>query len=1106
MPNPSTGENLLFAILAYKADFITAGHLVAALKSWGRDQARPMAQILRDLGGLTDKKENAVQGLVQIHLETHGNDAVASMRGLSPGGPLGIELPPLADHRLDQCVRHLIPAASPPSLPPAGTAPTAPGPRFLKVREHARGGLGKVFLAHDTELHREVALKEIRDDANPDHGDTRARFLREGEITGRLEHPGIVPVYSLGRDATGRPFYAMRFIRGESLADTIRRFHAPGAGRDPGQQGLELRRLLDRFLAACNAVAYAHSRGVLHRDLKPDNIMLGSFGETLVVDWGLARAADTPDETRSAEGTLALLEGRDFPSTETGKVIGTPQYMPPEQAKGRLDELSPASDVYSLGATLYQILTGRPPFRHPSEVGLEKVLQSVEDGTFPHPSEVNPAVPAPLEAVCLKAMARQPRDRYASAGELIQAVENWLLGREQAKAQALAQVEALREAAPQAVPLLLKELHPCREDVESRLRELWALSDLPDRQRLRVGLALLPIDAAAVRERLVEFLLQADDPQEVVLLRDGLGPFSAGLGQDLWRSLDDPAADPGRRFRALVALAAFDSDTPAWPRVAGQAVEQLLVANPLHVGIWKLALEPVRRALLGPLGDAFRAGKGTDQGRLAATILADYASDRPEVLAALAADADERQHAVLLPRLREQRERVTPALREELARSAPAGAADTGHDALALRQATAAVTLLRLGHEDSVWPLLRHSEDPGRRSYLLRHLASYGVEVQTILRRLEVEADVSARRALVLSLGEYTAGQLPADRRQPVTTRLLRWYRDDPDPGIHGAVDWLLRHGREGAAPRQLDWQQAEALQAIDARLAGQEAVGTRRWYVNKQGQTLTVFPGPVEFLMGSPGSEPGRGEDEELHRRRIGRSFALATKSVTVEQFQKFLKVHPEVGHSYNRRYSPDPDGPIIMETWYEAAQYCRWLSEQEEVPEDHMCYPPVEVIEKSKDARTPLRLPADYLSRTGYRLPTEAEWEYACRAGAHTSRFYGGDEGLLARYAWCIHNSQDRTWPVGQKRPNDCGLFDMHGNVWTWCQEGYSAYQPGPGGRPTEDEEDERDITYTLSRVLRGGSFSHVPSVARSAIRIKYPPANRYYGFGLRLARTCH
>jgi formylglycine-generating enzyme required for sulfatase activity len=256
---------------------------------------------------------------------------------------------------------------------------------------------------------------------------------------------------------------------------------------------------------------------------------------------------------------------------------------------------------------------------------------------------------------------------------------------------------------------------------------------------------------------------------------------------------------------------------------------------------------------------------------------------------------------------------------------------------------------------------------------------------------------------------------------------------------------------------------------------------------------------------MGSPGNEAGRRSDEKLHWRLIGRRYAIGTKPVTVAEFQRFLKAHPEVRHEYTKRFSPEPEGPIIAVTWYEAAQYCRWLSEQEGFSEHEMVYPSVAEIEKCKDGLTPLRMPANYLKRRGYRLPTEAEWEFACRAGARTSRYYGSAMDLLPRYAWYIGNAQDRAWPVGQKRPNDLGLFDMHGNVWTWCQDSGWRYLPGTPDRPAKDGEDKREISDRLSRVLRGGSLDSPPADVRAAYRFNFfRPASRSLSVGLRVART--
>ncbi len=301
--------------------------------------------------------------------------------------------------------------------PYTATSPLPANARFRILRPHARGGLGEVFVARDVELHRDVALKEIQQ-RHADNADSRARFLLEAEVTGSLEHPGIVPVYGLGAYADGRPYYAMRFIQGDSLKDAIDCFHADQTASE-SSRSLALRELLGRFVAMCNAVAYAHSRGVLHRDLKPANVMLGNFGETLVVDWGLAKVMEQ-SEAEATEGPLR--PGRESTATQTGAVLGTPAFMSPEQASGRLKEAGPASDVYSLGATLYALLTGQAPLS--GQVG--EVLARIQRGDFPKPRVVRPAVPAALEAVCLRAMALRPQERYATAKDLAADVERWL--------------------------------------------------------------------------------------------------------------------------------------------------------------------------------------------------------------------------------------------------------------------------------------------------------------------------------------------------------------------------------------------------------------------------------------------------------------------------------------------------------------------------------------------------------------------------------------------------------------------------------------------------------------------------------------------------------
>src|SRR6266851_4397811 len=315
-----------------------------------------------------------------------------------------------------------------PATPSTAFAPqtnsVSTGSRYRVLRLHARGGLGEVHLARDEALHREVALKFMQKPCARD-ANSRSRFLWEAEITSRLEHPNIVPVYALGQDADGHPFYAMRFIRGETLQEAIQRFHAAEKSRrDSGQRSLAFRELLSRFVAVCNTIAYAHSRGVLHRDVKPDNILLGKYGETLLVDWGLAKPfTGSASEPSSSEEPLHPNAGGDTERTQLGEVIGTPVYMSPEQAVGEWQVVGPASDIYSLGATFYVLLTGQSPFEG-GHVG--EVLAKVRRGDFLPPRQRKKEIPRALEAICLKAMALKPEERYATALELSAELEHWL--------------------------------------------------------------------------------------------------------------------------------------------------------------------------------------------------------------------------------------------------------------------------------------------------------------------------------------------------------------------------------------------------------------------------------------------------------------------------------------------------------------------------------------------------------------------------------------------------------------------------------------------------------------------------------------------------------
>jgi serine/threonine protein kinase len=287
------------------------------------------------------------------------------------------------------------------------------------------GGLGEVFVGEDSRLHRRVAIKFMHSRLCADQ-EGRNRFALEAEVTGRLEHPGVVPLYGFGRTDDDRMFYAMRFIDGETLDDAIDRYfakvdHPDERKHEAGELGVEFRRLLSNFVSVCKTIAYAHNRGIVHRDIKPANVMLGRFGETIVVDWGLAVSV-LRDERFKCSGEKTLMPSSSSASgSSSGRGAGTPAFMSPEQASDLAP--TPASDIYSLGATLFKILSGKPPVKSKS---IAQIRHDLIDGKLPDLNEIRPGISKSLQAIAYKAMSRDAKDRYPTASDLAADVERYL--------------------------------------------------------------------------------------------------------------------------------------------------------------------------------------------------------------------------------------------------------------------------------------------------------------------------------------------------------------------------------------------------------------------------------------------------------------------------------------------------------------------------------------------------------------------------------------------------------------------------------------------------------------------------------------------------------
>ncbi len=595
-------------------------------------------------------------------------------------------------------------------------------------------------------------------------------------------------------------------------------------------------------------------------------------------------------------------------------------------------------------------------------------------------------------------------------------------------------VEHIVTAETADVPRLVGQLPAYRRWADARLQQHLQEAPKDSKEHLHASLALLPVDAGQVDYLLGRLL--AGEPAEVQAIREGLGPYREQIRGRLWKVLEDRQLSPRVRLRAACALTAYAEEDGRWEAVCEDVAAALVAQDALVVGRWAELLTPVRRHLLPPLADALVADdRGAAQRGTIARLYGGYARDQ--------SDAFGRLENLLTMKV----EGDVPAAR---------------------RQALAAAALAVMGRWEKVLPLLRHSPDPTARSYLIRELGTM-VEARELEAQLN-QGPAAVRQALLLALGDFDQDRLPMAERALLIPALEKIYRDDPDAGIHGAAGWLLRQweaqlGRQGK------------LAEIDQGFRGRLPADGRQWYVNGQGQTMVLLS-PGEFLME---------ERKEQKRRRIEYSFALAAREVTVAEFRRF-----RAKHEYGSPLAPTSDCPVIHVSWYDAAAYCNWLSQREGFPKEPWCYLPNDQGRYAEG----MKVPSNFLRRVGYRLPTDEEWEYACRAGSVTGWSMGEAEELLPRYAWTLANARGKSQPVGSLRPNAWGLFDLHANAWEWCQDQFE-YRADP----VRDHEGIKDKD---SRLLRGGAFNYQGVFVRAACRMGYSPGYRTDLFGFRPART--
>jgi serine/threonine protein kinase/formylglycine-generating enzyme required for sulfatase activity len=646
-----------------------------------------------------------------------------------------------------------------------------------------------------------------------------------------------------------------------------------------------------------------------------------------------------------------------------------------------------------------------------------------------------------------------------------------------------------------AEPNVLQELLPAiaeqrdrfRADLE-RVENEAPMNEAPimDRRRVNAILLLHRERPTAERAALLRARLADAGPDEVALIGETLAtnPGTAGSDRLLAALRDDSAPDAYRLHVACALKRLVPVANKDWESAATALVRGLLAEDRRTHPRW-LARLGTAPGITETLRNVC-AGVGYDPTTRsnAAEALAWTLSTRqdPADLADAMTRAQPEASLILLQEL----ERMSGRQRgvEHLEKLA-AGPAKPRDDRAVEQQAMAAVALAALGRPEALRPAFRHHADPRLRTQTIQKIATLKLAPRVLHGRLPwAELDGAERQAVLLAWAETPREGILRAILDRVLEDARRSFVEDRDPGVHSAAELLIRRWAPGSLP---------ALKAGTGHVPGPDA-GSRGWIVGPNGHALVHLRGPLVFRMGSPGGEEKRYDREVLHVRRIDRSLLVATTETTVRQYHLF-----KYSHSPDGRYSRGLDCPVGGITWDEAIRYCNWLSKKAGL---EPFFP--------EELKPGTALPGGGRDRGGFRLPTEAEWEYLCRAGTETCRPFGESEQFFSKYALTWSNAGDRLAPVGGFLPNEFGLFDMLGSQWEWCLGGSSAtemhpaYPRGTKEHPAPDLFEGVPVNPDDYRFVRGGCLYKGPTEARSAHRDVQPASFQFFFNGFRVVRT--
>ena len=1030
--------------------------------------------------------------------------------------------------------------------------------RYQSRGEVARGGMGSILRVWDEDLRRELAMKIVLGPSGNEQPSMHeippkllGRFLEEAQVTGQLDHPGIVPVHELGLDAKGRVYFTMRLVKGRDLKEIIELVHQ-------GDPSWTITRVLWVMRKVCEAMAYAHSKGVIHRDLKPANVMVGRFGEVYVMDWGLARVLGQPDRhdlrLKREETTLSFVESERRADashsadsvlfTMDGDVVGTPAYMAPEQARGEIERLGPRSDVYAVGAMLYHLLTGEMPFVSPgAKVSQHMVLRWALEGPPRPVSSFGKEIPGELIAICEKAMARNPEQRYADMGELGEDLAAFL------------------------------------EDRVVRAYETGAWAELRKWVRRNRGLALVSIAAlvAAVGGLAATVFVEARGRR--------IANEQRAIAQDNERTANTNFAEAKRqeeiaqRERAnVLRLSAFqrledlraeaDRLWPATPEKVPDYEEWLRRADELVGGLepsedgtdpgYRRQLEILRERAL-PFSAAERevalrehpraAELAALEKKLAALRLAQSVREGKATVSDFPLDPTD------LPsdwvRLNDSAGQLTRPERTEFGREAEGLALARAALELVPDQQRVAVldtlawACFAVGLDDEA---LAASEEALATApeHLATDFEAFLGKLQRAIDGLEGTLGQAAVRALVAEKEDLEAEMLAGGAWRFGSETDLWWHNQlqklvreieqfaDPDRGVmHGTSQrfgWGIE--RRLAFARGIEERSRKSPEARALWSRATASIRNRSECPAYGGLELEPVLGllPVgrdpdsglwEFVDLATGNPPERDPNGRLELEgNSGLVFVLIPGGTFAMGAQPF----DPSDRNYDRDARED-ENPVVEITLdpfflskYEMTQG-QWERLVASNPSKYFAgslWGGRTIGERNPVERVSWFEAKTQLDRFGYRLPTEAQWEYAARGTTESPWWTGTEKETLAGAAnlcdsyairhqapWIADEWLDDGHfvhaPVGSYRPNPFGLHDVYGNVFEWCRDVHARY-----AEKTSAGEGERITLDADVRVVRGGAFTSSAAKARSSHRESAVPDLQTEFIGLRPMRS--